>query len=537
MGEPDLRRIGDVPDLAARRWGQREALTFGDRRWSHAEFAGEVDRVARALLGLGVERGDKVGIWMTNRPEWLFLMFAIPKVGAITVPVNTRYRTEDVRYMVDQADISTLVVNDRSGPVDYCSMVREALPSWPKVRNLVVLGDERPEGAQGWDEVVALADGVEEGALAARASRVRPTDDAVIIYTSGTTSLPKGAVHDHLVVRNVTERAQMHGLTMHDVQAGYLPLFHVFGYTEVALASFLTGGRVVLFDAFDADVVLDAAEAEGITMFHGFDTHWSDLIRAQRARPRTLRLRIGTLAAGMESTTPIAHQAQDVLCPTVSAWGMSELWTSVVTTHPMATVEQRCATSGYPMVDVELRVIDPESGHPQPPDVPGELLVRSYTTMSGYYNKPEETAEAIDSDGWLHTGDLARIRSDGYLVFMGRLKDQLKVGGENVAPAEIEGRLRELDGVVDVAVVGCPDPRLGEVPVAYVLAAEGAELGGEELVEHLRGKIASFKIPRHVRIVEQLPMTPTGKVRKVELRDRAREEFGATTGTTSTSTP
>lgn len=525
MGDLDGRRIGDIPGVAARRWGDREALSFGDRRWTHAEFAAEVDRVAKGLIGLGVEQGENVGVWMTNRPEWLFLMFAVPKIGAVTVPVNTRYRTEDVQYTVDQADIATLVVNDRSGPVDYTAMVREALPQWPKLRRVVVVGEDRPEGACGWEDLLHAAEGVDDAMLSARVDEVEVTDVAFLIYTSGTTSLPKGAVHSHAVVRNVRERAQAYGVTFLDVHAGYLPLFHVFGYTEVALMSFLTGGRIVLFEAFDADVVLDAAQAEGITMFHGFDTHWSDFIRAQRARPRSLTLRLGTLAAGMESTTPIAYQAQEVLCPTVSAWGMSELCTSVVNTHPLAAREQRCETSGYPMLDVELRIVDPETGGEQPPDVAGELLVRSYTLMSGYYNKPEETAEAIDADGWLHTGDLARVRSDGNLVFMGRLKDQLKVGGENVAPAEIEGRLRDVPGVLDVAVVGCPDARLGEIPVAYVLVQDGVEIDEETLLGHLRGKVASFKIPRHVRVVRDLPMTPTGKVRKVELRDRARHEF------------
>jgi len=289
--------------------------------------------------------------------------------------------------------------------------------------------------------------------------------------------------------------------------------------------SALTGGRQVLFETFDADEVLDAAEVEGITMLHGFDTHWSDFVRAQEARPRQLSLRMGTLAAGMQSTTPVAYRAQ-VLCPTVSGWGMSEVWTALVVSHVTATPEQRLEASGYPMLDVELRVIDPATGADQPPDVPGELLARSYTTMLGYYKDPEATAATIDEDGWLHSGDLARLRPDGHVVFMGRLKDMLKVGGENVAPAEIEGRMRELAGVLDVAVVGYPDPRLGEVPVAYVLVEPGSTVAEADLLDHLRGRVASFKVPRHVRLVDELPMTPTGKVRKVELRARAIDELG-----------
>ena len=205
---------------AAAVWGSRPAVVFGDRRWTHAEFAEEVDRVAKGLMAIGVEAGDKVALWMTNRPEWLFAMYAIPAVGAITVPLNTRYRADDVAYTVDQSDTSTLLFNDRSGPVDYSAMVREVRDRWPKVERLVVLGDDRPEGALAWSEMVAAGDGVAGRALAARRDAVRAEDPAIIIYTSGTTSLPKGAVHDHSVIRNVSERAQIYGVTTADVHAG-----------------------------------------------------------------------------------------------------------------------------------------------------------------------------------------------------------------------------------------------------------------------------------------------------------------------------
>ncbi len=519
------RRMGDLPAEAARQWGGREALVFHDRRWTWADFDDEVDRVAKGLIGIGVGAGDKVGMWMTNRPEWLFLAFAIAKVGAVVVPFNTRYRTDDIIYTVDQSDTTTLVINDRSGPVDYTAMTREAQSKWPKLQRLVVLGGDRPEGALGWDDLLAAGEAVEDATLAARADAVKVTDPLIIIYTSGTTSSPKGAVHHHAVVRNAAERAQMYGLTFDDVLPGYLPLFHAFGLTEVALMSVLTGAKHLVFETFDADEVMDAAETEGITMLQGFDTHWSDLMRAQVARPRNHRLRFGVLAAGMASTTPVAYRAQEVLCPTTTGYGMSEVWTAIVSAHITATPEQRCEGSGYPMLGVELRVVDPATGDDLPVNEQGELLVRSYTTMIGYYGKPEATAETIDTDGWLHTGDLARIRPDGHLVFMGRLKDMLKIGGENVAPAEVEGRLRELPGVTDVAVVGFPDERLGEVAVAYVLPELGADLDEEKLLAHLRGRVASFKIPRHLRIVDALPMTPTGKIRKVELRAQALDDF------------
>jgi fatty-acyl-CoA synthase len=520
------RRFGDVAVEAARRWGEREALVHGSQRWTHAQVAAEVDRVAKGLMAIGVEAGDHVGVWLVNRPEWVFLQHAIPRVGAVTVGLNTRYRSEDVAYTVDQSDCTTLIVADRSGPVDYGAMVGAVRPQLPKLQRLVMLGEQLLPGAIGWEELCAGGEAVPDADLEARAAAVDPDSPTLVIFTSGTTSLPKGAVHTHVVLRNSLERAQLLGHSFNDVHLSYLPLFHAFGYAEVSLMASLTGAKQVLFETFDPDVVLDAAEAEAGTVLHGFDTHWADLIRAQEARPRQLSLRLGTLAAGQESSAPVAHRAQELFCPTVSGWGMSETWPFVSCTHPSADVTQRCEASGYPMTDIEFRIVDVDTGHDQPPGVPGELWCRGYTVTQGYYAKPDATAETIDADGWLHSGDMAKVRADGHLVFMGRYKDMLKVGGENVAPAEIEVRLAELSGVAEVAVVGYPDPRLGEVPVAYVVAAPGSGLTPDDVVGHLAGRVAGFKVPRHVRFVEALPMTSSGKVRKVELRAAALEDLG-----------
>jgi fatty-acyl-CoA synthase len=277
----------------------------------------------------------------------------------------------------------------------------------------------------------------------------------------------------------------------------------------------LTGARHVLMDVFDADRALDVAEAEGATVLHGFEAHWLDLLNAQARRPRSLAVRIGTLPSGVESTIPIADRVQDVFCPTISGFGMTESWAFVACSNPSHTREQRVHASGVPMNDYEFRVVDPSTGR-------GELLVRGYAVMHGYWDEPEATREAIDGDGWLHTGDMARLRSDGHLVFMGRYKDMLKVGGENVSPAEVETCLRAMPEVLDAAIVAYPDPRLGEVPVAFVILGAGHDVPGESLTARLRGRIASYKIPRHVIVVDGFPMTPSGKIRKVELRTQAR---------------
>jgi fatty-acyl-CoA synthase len=533
------RTLGGILDEAAARWGAREALVFGSRRWTYAELNAETDRVARALMALGVKPGENVALWMTNRPEWLFVMFAVARVGACLVPLNTRYRTEDVAYTLRQSGSGTLITLDRSGPVDYQGMLMESMPrvgrrpdgslavdAYPDLRRVVVLGEPRLDHARDWPAFVAGGAAVDPPALAARRATADPDGRMVICYTSGTTGHPKGAVHSHRPIRNTHERTQRFGMTMHDVHMSYLPLFHIYGYSEITMAAVLVGAKQILMDVFDADRALDLAEQEEATVLHGFEAHWLDLLDAQARRPRRLAMRLGTLPSGAESTVPIADRVQDVFGPTVSGWGMSEAWAFVSCDTASSTREQRVHASGYPMIDCELRVIDPGTGVEPPAGVPGELLVRGYTVMDGYWEQPEATAAAIDRDGWMHTGDMAVVRRDGHLVFMGRYKDMLKVGGENVSPAEVEAYLRKMPEVRDAAVVAYPDPRLAEVPVAFVIREPDREVSAESLLERMHGRIASFKIPKHVIFVDAYPMTSSGKIRKVDLRAEARRLLG-----------
>jgi len=391
---------------------------------------------------------------------------------------------------------------------------------------VVVLGEPRLAHAESWSAFVAAGADVDGPALAARKAAVDPDGRMVICYTSGTTGHPKGAVHSHRPIRNTHERAQMFGMTMQDVHMSYLPLFHIYGYSEIAMGAVLVGAKQILMEVFDAERALDLAEQERATVLHGFEAHWLDLLNAQARRPRRLALRLGTLPSGVLSTVPIADRVQDVFGPTVSGWGMSETWAFICCDTASSTREQHVHASGYPMIDCECRVIDPETGSEQPPGVPGELFVRGYTVMDGYWDKPEATAAAIDPEGWMHTGDMAVIRDDGYLVFMGRYKDMLKVGGENVSPAEVEAYLRTMAEVRDAAVVAYPDPRLAEVPVAFVICEPGHHLPADALLQRLRGRIASFKIPKHVFFVDTYPMTSSGKIRKIELRAEARRRLG-----------
>jgi fatty-acyl-CoA synthase len=320
-------------------------------------------------------------------------------------------------------------------------------------------------------------------------------------------------------------------ITPADTIMMYLPLFHLFGFSEGMLMSMVTGARQVLTETFDPDEILGLMERERPTILDGFDTQFKDLLEALERSPRPLtRIRTGIFASGMSSSVPIARRARRVFGPLVSGYGMSEFGAGAALSALDSTEEQCVEASGYPAPGYEIKVIDPASGREQPTGTPGEILVRSYMLMQGYYQKPEETARAIDADGWIRTGDMGVIREDGHLRFMGRYKDMLKVGGENVDPMEVEAFLMSHSAINLAAVVAFPDSRLSEVGVAFVRLTPGHALGEAEVIDYCKGRIASFKIPRHVIVVDDFPMTSSGKIQKAKLREDALRRSGTIVG-------
>ena len=536
----EKRPLGSLPDAMAHRLPDREALVFESRRFTFAEVATEVNRAAKALMTLGVRPGDHVCLWLNNCDDWIFIMYGLAKIGAVQIPVNTRFRTRDLEYVLRQSDCAMLITHDVSGPVDYLEMVRQVIqlpvdgadlvdPDYPRLKRVVIVADESYPGTTAWQDALRAGSAVSDEALQQRAEAVDCDAPALMMYTSGTTGFPKGAVHTHNLVRNVEERAYRLGITPHDVILNYLPLFHAFGYSEGALTSMVTGARQIVTPTFDASACLDLVEREGVTLMHGFDTHMKDLSEAQERQPRDLRtLRTGLFAAGMHNATPICRRGARLLAPfkALSGYGMTEVWIGAALGALDDDESRRFESSGYPAPGYDMRIVDTGSGAVLGPNVPGELQVRGYCLMLGYYNKPQETAACYTSDGWFRTGDTAYWRDDGYLRFLGRYKDMLKVGGENVDPMEVEGLLLELPGIRQVAVVGVANDRLSEVPVAFVQPVAGQMLRADEVMDHCRGKLASFKLPRHVVFVDDFPMTASGKIRKTELRDRARQMWG-----------
>ena len=532
--------IGSLVDVAARRFETKEALYFEGNRWAFGQLKEEVDRVARGLIQLGIQPGEKVALWMPNRPEWIHALFAVAKTGAVLVPINTRFRTNDLEYVVRQSDATTLITVDRSGPVDYLGMVRELCPevetgdpndlrprNFPELRRILVVGDTNYCGTVSWEEILSSAEAVTSRELEQRQQRVDPDNPVLIMYTSGTTGFPKGVVHTHNILRNVSDEANRMGMTPQDVILMYLPLFHAFGLYEGPLMSTMTGARTVLTTVFDPVEALQLIQREKVSVLHGFDTHFHGLISHPDCQSTDRSsLRTGILAAGMARSEPVARRTQEILCTTVTGWGMTEVGVAASMSFLDSTEEDRCLGSGYPLPGYEFKVVDPESGADLPPMEMGELYVRTYAMMQGYYNKPEETNQAIDHEGWLRTGDVATIREDGFVRFMGRYKEQLKVGGENVDPVEVEALLLGHPAVAEAQVVGVPDERLSEVACACIVPMDGQEVSAGGLMDYCHGKLASFKLPRYVLFMEGYPMTPSGKVQKFKLRELAEEELG-----------
>ena len=530
--------LGDLPAVAAQRWGERRALTYGDRTWTYEEFSAEVDTLVRALQAAGVGSCDRVAVWLTNCPELQFLLFAIVKLGAVIIPLNTRYRATELAYALQHSASTLLIGRTRAGPVDCEAILAEALcevavgsdgrkvyAGAPKLKQVVMIGDAQISGSHSW---TAFRDaGLQLGRDAALPV-LRPSDPAMMMYTSGTTGRPKGVLLNHAGMKLCHDRTRIMGLTQDDVQLTYLPLFHIYAISYSVIMSFMSGASQVLMEVFNGEQALRLIQEHRVTVLHGFEAHFADLLAAQRSAQLDIRsLRTASFATGADTVRPLAEKVQKELCSTCSSYGLTETWGGITISPPGSTLSQRCEGSGLAQPGVDIRVVDMETGKVLAAGEVGEIQVRSYASLIEYYEDPEATAAAVDAQGWFRTGDAGILREDGHLRYLSRYKDMLKVGGENVAPAEIEELLCSIPGVCAAAVVGQKNDRLQEVPVAFVVGAAKECPSEQKIIDYFQGRIARFKIPVRVIFVDELPMTSTGKVEKEVLRRRLRDEYHA----------
>ena len=526
------RTLGELVDRAAAALGPREAIIFGAERHSFEQLRQAVDRAAKGFLALGIAPGEHVMLFMPNSLEWIHTFYALAKIGAVLVPVNTRFRSVDLDYVLRQSDVTTLMMAGSSSGVDYVEMLRELAPSYgaeagaiktsrfPCLRRVIVTGNA-PAGALDWAGLLAGGTGIADATLLARAQAVDPAAPALMLYTSGTTGSPKGAMHSHAMLRTVVDGANRLGITSRDAILLFLPLFHSMGLYLGGMLFLVAGARLILMDRFDAGGALQRIERERVSLLLGFDTHYFDLLEHPAFRTRDhASVRLGMVPAGAAGVAPLARRVNRELCRSFSGYGSSECGTGIALTFIDASEDERCLGSGFPLPGYEYQTRDPESGRLTAADVPGELWVRGYGVMLGYYGKPVETAQAFDAGRWFRTGDMATIDANGFLRYMGRYKDMLKVGGENVDPTEVEAFLEGHPDIAQVKLVGVPDARLGEAPVACVIPRDGRNVSIDDVRAYCSGRIASFKTPRRIVLVDAFPMTTTGKVQRALLRDK-----------------
>jgi fatty-acyl-CoA synthase len=499
-------------------------------RMTYGEFQVAVEEVARGLLALGVEAGERVGIWSPNNAEWVTLQYATAKVGAVLVNINPAYRTTELAYALGQSGVSTLVLAPGFRQADYLDMLGQVATELPALRRRVVLGDQVPAGAMGWDELCAGAGRVPVERLGEREGLLQFDDPINIQYTSGTTGFPKGAtLSHHNILNNGFFIGEGCGYTEADRVCVPVPLYHCFGMVLGNLACTTHGAAMVYpAEAFEPEATLAAVQAERCTSLYGVPTMFIATLEHPRFGDFDLTsLRTGIMAGSpcpvevMKKVQADMHMDQVTIC-----YGMTETSPVSFQTGTGDPVDKRVATVGKIHPHVEVKVVDPDSGRVVGRGTTGELCTRGYVVMLGYWENPQATAEAIDQAGWMHTGDLATLDADGYANIVGRIKDMVIRGGENIYPREVEEFLYQHPAVGDVQVVGVPDARYGEELCAWVRLREGRQVTGDELRDWCRGKIATFKIPRYWRFVDEFPMTVTGKVQKFKMRETSVTELG-----------
>lgn len=492
------------------------------RRWTYAQFNADVDRLARALLATGAQRGDRIGIWATNCPEWVLMQYATARIGVILVCVNPAYRTHELTYALGHSGVSMLVSALGNRGADFREMVQTAQKELPALKRVVYIADPS------WDALLAEAESVGAEAVAARAAELSFDDPINIQYTSGTTGAPKGAtLTHHNILNNGFFVGEMINYTERDRVCIPVPFYHCFGMVLGNLGATSHGATIVIPGAnFDAVATVRAVAQEKCTSLYGVPT----MFIAVLATPECASMDMSSLRTGIMAGAPcpvtVMREVIDRLNmrEVAISYGMTETSPVSTMTRSDDDIRRRTETVGRAMPHLEIQIVDPSTGQTVPRGARGEMCTRGYSVMRGYWNAPEKTRESIDAGGWMHTGDLAVMDEDGYAAIVGRIKDMVIRGGENIYPRELEEFLFNHPDILDVQVIGVPDEKFGEEVMACIRMREGATpITPEALKAYCDGKLARYKVPRYVRLMNEFPMTVTGKVRKIELREQAIE--------------
>ncbi len=534
--------IGKLLEEKAKLHPNHEAVVYTDLglRMTYAQFDNHCRNLAKGLMSLGIRKGEHVGIWSTNTPEWLTAQFATGKMGAVLVTVNTNYRTSELEYLLKQSDATTIILMDQFKDSSYIDMLYEIAPELkdslpgeltssrlPCLKNVIVLGDKKYPGTLSWDELMEMAEGISDIDLDERIHSTKPHDVINMQYTSGTTGFPKGVMLTHSnIVNNGLNIANCMELTKEDRLCIPVPFFHCFGCVLGTMACVTVGATMVPIQEFNPKRVLQTVQDEKCTGLHGVPTMFiAELNEPDFEKYDLSSLRTGIMAG---SNCPIEVMKAVIDKMGVSeitiAYGQTESSPVITQTRTDDPIELRVESVGKALPNVEVKIVEPGTSNEVARGVQGELCTRGYHVMKGYYKNEEATREAIDDEGWLHTGDLAIMDDNGYCKVTGRLKDMIIRGGENIYPREIEEFLYTHPKVLDVQVVGVPDSVYGEEVMAWIILREEETVNSDEIRSFCQGKISKHKIPRFIEFVDAYPMTASGKIQKFRLRAQAVEK-------------
>ncbi|WP_291319531.1 AMP-binding protein [Desulfonatronospira sp.] len=545
MWDQSLREItlGVLLDEAVENHPDNDAVVYVDRdfRLTYREFSHVVDQMAKGLMTLGVQKGEKVAIWAGNVPHWVALQFATARIGAVLLTINTYYKEHELSYVLKQSQAENIFIIDGFRDTDYVRTLYDLVPelrtqprgylnnkNFPHLKRVFFLGQEKHRGMYSLPELLALGGMTSDRDYQGRQRELDPHDVVNMQYTSGTTGFPKGVMLTHYNIANNGYWIGEHQkLTHRDRICLPVPLFHCFGCVLGVLAAVSHASTMVILEGFNPLMVMTSVEAEKCTALYGVPTMFIAVLDHRMfSKFDYSSLRTGIMA-GSPCPVKVMRQVMDKMnmSEVTICYGLTETSPVMTQTRTDDDIRKKTETVGRPMPEIEVRVVDPETNRALGPGEQGEVCCRGYNVMRGYYNMPQETSRTIDADGWLHSGDLGVMDEDGYLSITGRLKDMIIRGGENVYPREIEEFLYTMEGVRDVQVVGVPSSRYGEEVGAFIILKEGCDYAPEDIRDFCRGKIARYKTPKYVAFVDEYPMTASGKVQKYKLREMASELF------------